>query len=96
MTSFKSRDDVLTMLIHLGYLAYDADSREAYVPNEEVRTAFARAVDDTDWTPVIQAIRSSDKLLKALKNYEGKLLLVGVSYDKESKEHSCVIEEWKK
>lgn len=41
MTSFKKRDDVLTVLIHLGYLAYDADRREAYIPNEEVRTAFA-------------------------------------------------------
>lgn len=40
MTSFKSRDDVLTVLIHLGYLAYDRDRKEAYVPNEEVRTAL--------------------------------------------------------
>lgn len=41
MTSFKKRDDVMTVLIHLGYPAYDADRREAYIPNEEVRTTFA-------------------------------------------------------
>lgn len=196
MTSFRSRDDVLTVLIHLGYLAYDAQTREAYIPNEEVRMAFARAIEDTDWTPVVQAIRDSDKLLKAtwnmdadavargidkvhmentsilqynnenalscvitlayynavneyilirempagkgyadivflpmkysnkpamvvelkydrsaehaigqirrkqypevLKEYSGNLLLVGINYDKESKKHSCVIEEWEK
>ena len=28
MTSFRSRDDVLTALIHLGYLAYDAEAGE--------------------------------------------------------------------
>lgn len=42
MTNFKSRDDVLTALIHLGYLAYDMNTREAYIPKEEVRAAFAR------------------------------------------------------
>lgn len=40
MTSFKSKDDVLTMLIHLGYLVYDSTGREVYIPNEEVREAF--------------------------------------------------------
>ena len=45
---------MFTVLIHLGYLAYGADMREAYIPNEEVRMAFARVVKDTDWTPVIQ------------------------------------------
>lgn len=33
---------------------------------------------------------------EALKSYQGNLLLVGVGYSKESKEHSCVIEEWEK
>lgn len=193
MTSFKNRDDVLTVLIHLGYLAYDRDEREVYIPNEEVRAAFANAVKGTDWTPVVQAIQQSDQLLnatwnqdcdavargidevhmantsilkyndenalscvislayynavndytmirempagkgyadivflprkksakpamivelkydqsaqgaiqqmkaqryvKALEGYQGNILLVGINYDKESKEHSCVIEE---
>lgn len=54
MTSFKSRDDVLTVLIHLGYLAYDADRREVYVPNEDVRTSFVNVVQDTDWIHITQ------------------------------------------
>lgn len=194
MTSFKSRDDVLTVLIHLGYLAYDRASEEAYIPNEEVRAAFAGAVQGTDWMPVIQAMQQSGQLLaftwskdavavakrigevhmanasilayndenalsciislayynavneytlvrelpagkgyadiaflprrhsdkpamvvelkynksaegaieqiktkgyaQALAEYKGNLLLVGINYDKDTKEHSCVIEEW--
>lgn len=33
---------------------------------------------------------------KALTNYGGRIVLVGVNYDEDSKEHSCVIEEYKK
>lgn len=78
MTSFKSRDDVLTALIHLGYLAYDADTREAYVPNEEVRAAFERAVRDTGWDPVVQAIRDSDSLLRATWNRDADAVAEGI------------------
>ena len=65
MIHFSSRDDVLTVLIHLGYLAYDVDTEEVYVPNEEVRSAFVRAVKKNKWKKVIQAIEASDFLLKA-------------------------------
>ena len=49
MTSFRSRDDILTLLIHLGYLGFDIDKSEVYVPNEEVRGEFKNAVEDTGW-----------------------------------------------
>jgi hypothetical protein len=196
MTSIKKRDDVITVLIHLGYLAYNPDTKEAYIPNEEVRSAFSDVIADTDWTPVIEAIRHSEQLMKltwnlkadevaqyieevhgantsileyndenslscvitlayynaineytlirefptgigfadivflprkksdkpamvvelkynksaigaieqikqkqyvkALGEYAGSILLVGINYDKKSKEHSCVIEWWEK
>lgn len=38
ITSFKSADDIITLLIHLGYLAYDSEYEEAYIPNSEVRS----------------------------------------------------------
>lgn len=41
---FRNRDDVLTLLIHLGYLAYDEESQTARIPNEVIRLEFARAV----------------------------------------------------
>jgi hypothetical protein len=47
MTSMQSKDDVLTLLVHLGYLAYDADCKEVYIPNEEVRREFIRAVKNS-------------------------------------------------
>jgi hypothetical protein len=36
------------------------------------------------------------RYVEALEDYQGKVLLVGVNYDKDSKEHTCVIEEWEK
>jgi hypothetical protein len=195
MTSFQFRDDVLTVLIHLGYLAYDG-SGYAYIPNEEVKTSFYKAIRGTKWTTVLEAYKASDALLQAtirgdaeavaqgieavhmkntsiinyndenalscvvtlayynanndyilqreqpagkgyadiifrprrysnypamivelkvnrspesalaqikerryveaLDDYRGKVLLVGVNYDKDTKEHTCVIEEWEK
>lgn len=44
MTTIKSKDDVLTLLVHLGYLAYDIDNKAVYIPNEEVKEEFVRAV----------------------------------------------------
>ena len=196
MTSFQSKDDVLTVMVHLGYLAYDRDRREVYIPNEEVRSAFTDAVQMSNWKQVIDAVNASEKLLlatlckqeelvaqgvdavyeantsilnyndenalscvitlayyqamndyqlvremplgkgyadivflpkkhtdypalvvelkydksvdgaieqikekryaKALESYSGKILLVGINYDKVSKKHSCKIEEWEK
>ena len=44
--SFKNKDDVLTALIHLGYLAYDRREQMAYIPNEEIRSEFTDAVKE--------------------------------------------------
>jgi hypothetical protein len=57
MTSFKSKDDVLTVLIHLGYLVYDSANREAFIPNEEVRLAFAQSIAGMWWTRSLQSGR---------------------------------------
>lgn len=44
MVTFADMDDVLTLLIHLGYLGYDKLNRTAFIPNEEIRSEFAGAV----------------------------------------------------
>lgn len=41
---FRDRDDVLTLLIHLGYLVYDRDTKMARIPNEEIRLEFAKSI----------------------------------------------------
>lgn len=44
MTTLRSRDDVLTLLIHLGYLTYDSDREEVLIPNREVKTGLQKAL----------------------------------------------------
>ena len=65
LSLINSRDDVLTVLIHLGYLAYDRRSRECYVPNLEVAGELVNAVRDNKWTVIANAIEQSRKLLDA-------------------------------
>lgn len=196
MVSLNSRDDVLSLLIHLGYLGYDEETKSVFIPNEEVKREFENAIEDTGWTEVIHALEGSEKLLNdtwkgdsasvadalervhennvsilnyndenalsfvvalayysarkdyllvrelptgkgfadiaflprkssdkpalivelkwdktvetaisqirekryagAIENYTGRILLVGINYDKETKKHQCLIEEYKK
>ena len=63
MSVIGGRDDVLTVLIHLGYLTFDRTCNECYVPNYEVAGELRGAVETTDWDIVIDAIRQSDRLL---------------------------------
>lgn len=62
MSSFQNKDDVLTVLIHLGYLAYDDNMQSVFVPNEEIRQTLETAVLATNWNPVIHSIQQSDQL----------------------------------
>lgn len=63
ITSLKSRDDVLTLLIHLGYLTYNSSSQNVNIPNEEVKSEFVNAMEDTGWESVMNAINTSNQLL---------------------------------
>ncbi|MBR1390748.1 MAG: AAA family ATPase [Lachnospiraceae bacterium] len=62
--TFKSKDDVLTLLIHLGYLAYDEKSETARIPNEEVRIEFNNMLRKGRHLKLMELIRNSDQLLK--------------------------------
>lgn len=59
MTTFSNKDDVLTLLVHLGYLAFNIDSGEVYIPNEEVRGEFLRAIKNSGWSEVMRAVDAS-------------------------------------
>ena len=197
MTTFHTKDDILTLLIHLGYLAYDSERKEVFIPNEEVSMEFVRAITVSGWQEVVKSLNASQQLLEdtlqgnaeavakgldmvhteaasaltynnenslacaitlayysareyytmvrelpagkgfadivfvprrnypektaiivelkwdktaegaiaqikekqyvdALKDYEGQILLVGINYDKDTKEHQCVIERYVK
>lgn len=66
MSSIKSKNDVLTLLVHLGYLAYDEDISECYIPNQEVGGEMVNAVKDTNWHHVIESINESQTILQAV------------------------------
>ena len=60
----RSKDDVLTSLIHLGYLSYDRDSRTCRIPNREVAIEFKNAiVSEPGWDVIANAINQSERLL---------------------------------
>lgn len=196
LVSMDSRDDVLTLLVHLGYLGYNESNNSVFIPNEEVKQEFENAIGDTGWTELVDALSGSEKLLEdtlnqrseevadalervheenvsilnyndenalsfvvslayysarkdyflirelpagkgfadivfipkkhsnkpaivvelkwdktisaaisqikekrymeAVEHYSGKILLVGINYDKQTKKHQCHIEEWQK
>ena len=69
MTDFHGKDDVFTYLIHLGYLAYDRDNRQCYIPNSEIREQWVFSVEyEQDYQPIIKLVNDSKQLLEATIN----------------------------
>lgn len=65
MHIINSRNDVLTVLIHLGYLAYDRATNKCHIPNKEVADEMNNAVSATEWSRLIEAINASQFLLES-------------------------------
>lgn len=65
MSVIKTKDDVFTVLIHLGYLSYNWQKDECYIPNREVAGEMVNAVKDNNWKQLINAIERSRQLLLA-------------------------------
>lgn len=78
MSSFKSKDDIMTLLIHLGYLAYDSRQKEVYIPNEEVKSEFKNAIEGAGWDSVARAVAASEKLLQAVWRKDGTAVAKGI------------------
>ena len=70
MVNFKNKDDVLTLLIHLGYLAYDSKIRSAFIPNEEIRSELIDAVEEEQWDEFLELQMKSNELLRATWNFD--------------------------
>lgn len=66
--TFTCKDDVLTLLIHLGYLTYEEEDGEeegiASIPNEEVRSEFDKILRRANHKTLMELVRKSDQLLQ--------------------------------
>lgn len=71
MTTFSSADDVLTLLVHLGYLGYDFENKETFIPNKEIAGEFVTATTaGGGWDEIMRSVLRSEQLLKATWNRE--------------------------
>lgn len=78
MRTFKTKDDVLTLLIHLGYLGYDAVTKEAFIPNKEIMGEFENAMSVGGWPEIMRVLKASEKLLEDTLRCDGKSVAEGL------------------
>ena len=69
--SFKNKDDVLTYLVHLGYLGFDQKKSCAFIPNEEIRQELTMAVTSRHWNEMLLFWQESENLLEATLDKDG-------------------------
>jgi hypothetical protein len=83
MTTFRKAGDVLTLLVHLGYLGFsplsdEGDSGEVFIPNREIQQEYVRAMGDGGWPEVIRAVEASRALLSATWDGDAEAVAQGV------------------
>jgi len=89
MSIIRSKDDVLTVLIHLGYLSYSWQKSECYIPNKEVAGEMVNAVEDSNWTNVVKALQASEQLLQATLDGDEEAVARGI--DAAHDEHTSIL-----
>ena len=75
---FSDRDDVLTYLIHLGYLGYDQKRGTAFIPNEEIRQEFVTATKKKRWNELLTFEQASRDLLEATLDRDAEAVAEGI------------------
>ncbi|WP_455503700.1 AAA family ATPase [Blautia sp.] len=88
MTTFASKDDVLTLLVHLGYLTYDNEKHTVSIPNREVAQEYINAISTMNWQEVITSVNDSRKLLEAMWEMDEEKVAAGI--DKAQEEISIL------
>lgn len=78
LSEIRNRDDVLTVLIHLGYLTYNRNTKECRIPNLEVSGEMESAVKSNHWAHVAEALRNSKQLLQATLRGDEEAVARGV------------------
>ena len=78
MTTFATKDDVLTLLVHLGYLTYNSTAETVSIPNKEVSQEYINAISTMNWYGVAESVEASRKLLEALWEMDADAIAAGV------------------
>lgn len=78
MATFANRDDVLTLLVHLGYLSYRCSDRTVSIPNKEVSLEYINAISTMDWGEVMRSVNASRRLLQSLWDMDEKAVAKGI------------------
>ena len=78
MTTFTSKDDILTLLVHLGYLTYNSINGTVSIPNKEVSQEYINAISTMDWYGVANSVEDSRKLLEELWSLNAEAVAAGV------------------
>ena len=89
MSIVRTRDDVLTVLIHLGYLSYDWRRDECYIPNREVAGEMVNAIKENKWKVIIDTLERSEQLLQA--TLEGDCEAVAKGIEAAHDEHTSIL-----
>ena len=100
MTTFETKNDVLTLLIHLGYLAIIPDSDlkrvdndrifAVHIPNEEIRKEFRNITEENKNYPGIYALISQSLDLLD-KIYEMDSKAVAEAFDLAHQDHTSIL-----
>lgn len=62
LTTFRGKDDVLTLMIHLGYLAYDSDKKTVRIPDEEIKQEFQQSIREVKHQETLSRLAESHRL----------------------------------
>ena len=85
----RSKNDVLTVMIHLGYLAYDKEAYACYIPNKEVGDELNNAIKATSWEALAKTIQNSKDLLDATLSGNEQAVAQGI--DLAHDEHTSIL-----
>lgn len=78
MTTFSSKDDVLTLLVHLGYLTYDSEKATVSIPNKEVAQEYINSIKTMSWSEVMRSVEASRKLLQSMLDMDANAVAEGI------------------
>ena len=78
MTTFATKDDVLTLLVHLGYLTYDSTNGTVKIPNKEVSQEYMNAISTMNWYGIAESLEASRKLLESLWAQDAEAVASGI------------------